>query len=108
MVGHGKVHDRPADKLNGKTGVYRRVRGRSRRDESAGIIGSRTGVSSGGRVRLGARRLYTEERFLTLGDVEGYSESVENERKKDKGAHLPAGCHDGTGYTVVAEKRGGE
>lgn len=107
MVGHRKVLDSPTDKLNGETGVYRRVGGRSRRDESAGIIGSRTGVSSG-RVCLGAGRLYTEKRFLTLGDVKGYSESVENERKKDKGAHLPVGCHDGKGYTVVAEKREGE
>ena len=101
MVGHGKVQDGPPNELNGKTGVYRRVGGRSRRDESAGIIGSRTGVSSG-RVCLGAGGLYTKECFLTLGDVEGYGESVESQRKEDKGAHLPVGCHDGTGYTVVA------
>jgi len=107
MVGHGKVQDGPTDELNGELGVYRRVCGRSRRDESAGVISSRTSVG-GSRVRLGARRLYTEERFLTLGDVEGYSESIENERKEDKGAHLPAGCHDGTGYTVVAEEREGK
>jgi hypothetical protein len=41
---------------------------------------------------------------LTLRDVEGYGESVENERKDDDGAYLPVGSHDGSGYIVAAER----
>ena len=104
-MAYGKVGDVSIDKLNGETGVYRRVCGRSRWDESAGIIGCRTGVGGRG-AGVGARGLYTEESLLTLGDVEGYGESVENERKEDKGAYLPVGCHDRRGYMVVAKREG--
>jgi hypothetical protein len=102
-MAYGKVLNASVDELDGETGVYRRVGGRSRWDEGAGIIGSRTSVGRS-RARLGARGRYTEEGLLTLGDVEGYGESVENERKDDDGAYLPVGSHDGSGYIVAAER----
>ena len=108
ILGYGKVGHASIEELNGETGVYRRIGGGSRRDESAGIISSRT--SEGGcRACVGGGRggLYTKECFLTLGDVASNGgESVENERKEDKSAYLPVGSHDGRGYTVVAEKEG--
>jgi len=104
-MGYGKVGHASIDELNGETGVHRRVGGGSRRDESAGIISSRTS-EGGGRACVGARGLYTKESFLTVGDVASNGESVENERKEDKSAYLPVGSHDRRGYTVVAEKEG--
>ena len=105
MMAYGKAGHVSVDELNAKLGVYRRIGGGSGRDESAGIICSRTGERRR-RACVGARGLYTEESLLTLRDVEGYGESVENERKEDKGAYLPVGCHGGRGYTVVAEREG--
>lgn len=90
MLGDGKICDGPVDELDGETGGD--IGGGYRRDEGAGIVGSGTGVGRR-QACVGGRGLYTEEGLLTFGDIEGDGESVENERKEDKGVYSPPSCH---------------
>lgn len=108
-MAYGKVGNVPIDELNGETSVHRGVCGGHRWGEGARVVGSRPSVRRS-QACVGGGWLDTEERLLTLGDVEGDGKGVENERKEDKGADLPLGCHDGRGSTVsegmgVGEKR---
>ena len=90
MLGYGKICDRSIDELDGETGGD--IGGGHRRDEGAGIIGSGTGVGRR-QACVGGRGLDTKECLLTLGDVDGDGESVENERKEEKDACLPPSWH---------------
>ena len=100
MLSYRKTRDVSVDELDGKAGVDRRIGGGHGWNESAWIVSSGTGVGRS-QTCVSAGGLDTEEGLLTLGDVDRDGESVENERKEDKGASLPAGCHDGGGYTVL-------
>ena len=99
MLAYGKTGDVSIDELNGETSIDGGVGGGHRGDEGTWIVGSRASVGRS-QTCVGAGGLDTEEGLLTFGDVDRDGESVENERKEDKGACLPVGCHDGEGYTV--------
>ena len=102
MLAYRKTGDVSVDELNGETSVDRRIGGGYGRDEGTRVVGSRAGVRRS-QACVGGGRLDAEEGLLTLWDVDRDGESVENERKEDKGAHLPAGCHDGGRYPVLEE-----
>ena len=105
MLAYRKTGDVSVDELNGETSVDRGVGGGHGGYEGAGVVGSGAGVGRS-QACVGAGGLDIEEGFLTLGDVDRDGESVENERKEDKGACLPTGCHDGEGDTgLEAEVR---
>lgn len=106
MLVYGKPGDVSVDELNGETGVNRGVSGGDRRSKSTRIVGSGAGVRRS-QTGVGGGRLNAKERFLTLRDVDGDGESIENEREEDNGACLPAGCHDGGGYIVLEGKGNG-
>ena len=106
MLAYRETGDVSVDELDGETGVDRRVGGGCGWNEGARVVCSGAGVGSG-QACVGGGWLDAEEGLLTLGDVDRDGESVENERKEDKGACLPAGCHDGGGYPVLEEEGGG-
>jgi len=100
MLTYRKTRNVSVDELNGETGVDRGVGRGHGRDEGARVVGSGACVGRS-QTCVGAGGLDTEEGLLTLGDVDCDGESVENEREEDQGACLPAGYHDGGGYTML-------
>lgn len=106
VVAYGKIGNVSVDELNGETSVDRGVGGGHGWGEGAWIVGTGPSVRRA-QACVGGGWLDPEEGLLTLGDVAGDGESVENERKKNEGAYLPLECHDGGGYVVLEGRENG-
>lgn len=104
-VSYRKARKIPADKLNAKPSVHRRIRRRNRWDEGPWVIRGRTRISRSG-VGISGGGGQTKEGFLPLWHIERHSKDIANERKDGEGEYAPS-AHGTSEHRLMKQRRRG-